>query len=336
LNTVNKIRTALRVKGINAGNDLRGLLGLNNSFFKEASGARVLVYHGVCETDPTRFNSLFLSLKTFESHLQFFKQHFHVISLDEFYAGNFNSKRLNLCLTFDDGFANNYKYVLPLLEKYKLPASFFITAIREAGYDILWNDFLAIAQKYGPLQWEFMNDRFKKDKHNSYVSQSSGKMLKGILRGRRFEDKAAMMRVLGSLIDIRRNASETDHWLQMTFDEIRQLSLSPLATVGCHGYYHNDLAVLEEKDIRDELVRAKNFLEHLIQKPVDALAFPYGSYSRATITESRKAGFSRLLAADFLFPEDRNDNGMRERFTVSPYISVNNQMMAIIHGKYPR
>lgn len=326
---VNKIGNVLRVKGRYAGNDLRGMLGLNDRFFKQARGARMLVYHGICEHDPTRFNSIFLTEKMFESHLQFFKENFKVVSLYDYYRQNFSYERFNVCLSFDDGFANNYKYVLPLLEKYQLPACFFITAIRDAGYDILWNDFLAVAQKKGPESWTFNGERFVKNKYGRYASQQHGKELRAILRATDFEKKAEMMRHLQQLVSFE---AEKDYWLQMSTEEIRQLSLSPWATIGCHGYYHNDLAVLQEEAVKEELNRSKTFLEQVIDKPVNALAFPYGSYTKQVVDEAKRAGFTQLLAADLL---DFMDTCLRERFTVNPYISLTNQMMSIVNGRYP-
>jgi peptidoglycan/xylan/chitin deacetylase (PgdA/CDA1 family) len=334
MSIIEKIQTRIRITGNYAGNDLKGMLGMNDSFFRQARGHRILVYHGICLADPTRFNSLFITQKTFEEHLRLFKKYFNVISLDDFYNGRFSNDRFNISITFDDGFANNYKYALPLLEKYQLPASFFVTAIREAGYDILWNDSLALAQKYGPGEWHFEGQRYYRDKLNRYVGERTGKALRDVLQVASFEKKLAMMRQL-AICPITKQ-QQSDYWLQMEEDEIRHLAASPLVTVGCHGYFHNDLAALSTPDLRNELSKAKQFIERATQKSINSIAFPYGSYSSETIAEAKQAGFTRLLAADFLSQKDHADMTMRERLTVNPYISVNNQIIAIINGKYPR
>src|SRR6476620_5309135 len=191
-----KIRSKLHRKWKYAWNDLRGMFGLNKQMFHHAQGARIIIYHGICKNDHTRFNSIFLTLKTFEAHLQFYKKYFHIISLDDYYQQRFSKERFNICITFDDGFANNFKYVLPLMNKYDVPVTFFITAIRDAGYDILWNDFFAIAQKYGPLKFQLDNKEFYKDRHDLYSSKASGKILKYLLQANGFDKKAAMIKTL--------------------------------------------------------------------------------------------------------------------------------------------
>src|SRR5260221_3541524 len=124
--------------------------GIGQAYYENAKGARILVYHGICLEDARRFNTLFVELKMFETQLKLYKKHFNIISLDDFYHQRFNNDRFNICFTFDDGIANNYKYVLPLLEQYGAPAAYFITGIRDARYDILWHDVLCAAYKYGP------------------------------------------------------------------------------------------------------------------------------------------------------------------------------------------
>lgn len=328
---IKKIQAKLRY----AGNDLRGLLGMNENFFRQARGHRMLIYHGICREDPTRFNSLFITQKTFERHLQFYKKYFHVVSMEEYYQGRFHHDRFNVCLTFDDGFANNYTYALPLLEKYQAPGTFFITGIRDTGQDILWNDVLSIVQKYGPQECMFRGDAFYKDRHLRYLSKKTGQSLREILLATGFEEKASMIREFESMAPFKKNETLRDYWLQMTEQEIRDLSRSPMATIGCHGYYHNNLAALNGEALRQELVKSKNFLENITGRTIRSIAFPYGLYSRETIDESRKAGFDQLLVADYLFKEDRTDTALRDRFTINPYISVNNQMIFIINGQYP-
>ncbi|HEX5151441.1 MAG TPA: polysaccharide deacetylase family protein [Parafilimonas sp.] len=274
-----------------------------------------------------------MQFKTFEAHLRFYKNYFHIISLDDYYNQRFSKERFNICITFDDGFANNYKYVLPLMNKYHIPVTFFITATRNAGYDILWNDFLVMAQKYGPSQFEFWNDQFYKDKHGRYISKQNGQSLRDLLQATDFYKKAELMR-LSELKTSFEHKDEEDYWLQMTEDEIKMLSASPFVTIGCHGYYHNDLSRLSVNSAKDEMIGSKRYLENITGKEINALAFPYGNYSAEVVAAAKAVGFTRLLTTDFRFPKDQDDPTMRERLTINPYISINNQMISIINGRY--
>ena len=317
--------------------DIKHLLGFDETFYKTARGSRILIYHGICQSDHTRFNPIFLKLQTFEQHLKLYKKYFNVISLDDFYQERFSNEKFNVCLTFDDGYANNHKYVLPLLTKYKLPATFFVTAIRDAGYDILWNDFLGIVSKYGPASLLYKNEQFYKGSFNKYISKESGMSLTEILRSGGFDAKAEMMKLLYPLAPFRENKpGEKDFWLQMTKDEIKESSSCPFAHIGSHGYYHNDMARISGNDAKGELIRSKQYLENIIDKPITSFAFPYGSYNREVVSVAKNAGYSQLLAMDFHYTEDHDDTTMRERFTVNPFISPVNQMHATIKKAYER
>jgi peptidoglycan/xylan/chitin deacetylase (PgdA/CDA1 family) len=211
-----------------------------------------------------------------------------------------------------------------------VPAVFFITGIRHAGYDILWNDVLAIAGHYGPSKFIFREEEFLKNASKKYISVSRKKSLNEILRSTGFEYKAEMIEAFGSF----KNKVEEDYWLQMTAAEMRTLSASKWATVGSHSYYHNDLAKISAESLQLDLGMSKKYIEEITGKEVKSLAFPYGSYSRDVVSEAKAAGYSQLLTTEFLFPDDVNDTTMMERFTVNPFISNINQMHANIRGNY--
>ena len=321
-------RFRYRLKGLSR--DASWLLGLNQSFLRKARGARILVYHGICVNGHLRFNTLFIKLKTFESQLQLYKKYFNLISLDDFYQQKFSDDKFNISLTFDDGFANNYKYVLPLLEQYQVPATFFITGIRNAGYDILWNDIMSVSYRCGPSKIVFKNEEFMKGKGKGYISSSTHKRLVDILRSTGFEDKAELIQIL----DPFKNAFESDYWLQMTEEQIRTLSGSKWATIGSHGYYHNDLAKISIISAKEEIIKSKKYLEEITSKEIKALAFPYGSYTKEVVNEAKNADYLQLLATEFLFSDDAIDPMLRERLTINPFISNINQLHANITGNY--
>lgn len=302
--------------------------------FRHAKGARILIYHGICQRRPTLINSLFVKASTFETHLKFYRRYFNIVSLDDLYAGNYGDHRFTVCLTFDDGFANNHRYVLPLIEKYRIPVAFFVTAIRQAGYDVLWNDHLALLQRFGPRDITFNGVVYAKDRHRRYFSQADGSGLREHLQNSGFALKASFIRQTSEPALHARARAGSDYWLQMTEEEIKMLAAHPLVTIGCHGYYHNDLSRIAPADATDEMVYSRRYLKGLTGCNIDAIAFPYGSYTKEVVAAADAAGFHQLLAVDLQYPEDKDHARMRERMTINPYISVYKQMTAIIRGHY--
>jgi peptidoglycan/xylan/chitin deacetylase (PgdA/CDA1 family) len=314
--------------------ELKAALGMYNTACSKARGARIVVYHGVCTGHPTRFNTLFIRKENFEQHLELYRKYFHIISLQDYYNGHFRTDKFNICLTFDDGFANNHAYVLPLLKKYNLPATFFVTAIRQAGYDILWNDFLTLTAVTGPEQLVFENELFYKKKRSYYQSATTGKTLASVLQLSAFSAKQAMMKILRPYALFMKSDTLDEYWLQMTTEQIREMADSPLVTIGSHGYYHNDLSRISGSELEAELRLSKAFLEQVTGKRVTSLAFPYGHYSSSVIEEATRAGYHQLLATTFRDPGDENTPALLERMGVNPFISAHNQLYAIVKGHY--
>jgi peptidoglycan/xylan/chitin deacetylase (PgdA/CDA1 family) len=308
-------------------------LGIGKSSVIQARGSRILVYHGICKSHPLKFNTIFLTKDSFETQLKLYKKYFDLVSLDEVFFDHKQGNKFRLSLSFDDGFANNYHYVLPLLEKYEVPASFFITGIRDAGYDMLWNDFLCIAGHYGPETFTWQEEVYEKKQDQRYYSVSSGQRLNENLRLTLFDKKLELMHSLDPTGEFKTRVDK-DYWLQMNREQIRKLSSSKWVTIGCHGYYHNDLAKIPFDAVKAELAQSKRFLEQVTGKEVKALAFPYGSYSETVKSIAKEIGFKQLLATELMSPADASDPMLKERFTVNPFISPINQLHANISGSY--
>ena len=102
------------------------VLGVNGALARWNRGKiSALIYHNVVP-DTTAFPYA-LTPAEFERQIILIKKKYNPVHLDESGAiVGFAPDRINVLITFDDGFFNNYKYVFPILVKHGLKATFFL------------------------------------------------------------------------------------------------------------------------------------------------------------------------------------------------------------------
>jgi peptidoglycan/xylan/chitin deacetylase (PgdA/CDA1 family) len=94
-----------------------GISVLHRSFAKKNGPlVRILALHDV--DDALWFEELITMLV----------QKYHVITPEQFHAKEFNNTKINILLTFDDGYQSWIDTCVPILEKYKLKGLFFINS----------------------------------------------------------------------------------------------------------------------------------------------------------------------------------------------------------------
>jgi peptidoglycan/xylan/chitin deacetylase (PgdA/CDA1 family) len=90
-----------------------------------SNGITVLIYHRVGHGAGAEMD---LSPQVFERQLEWLAAHHRPISLEQALGelGSTSSPRPGVVLTFDDGTDDWAEYVAPLLEKYEVPATFYV------------------------------------------------------------------------------------------------------------------------------------------------------------------------------------------------------------------
>jgi peptidoglycan/xylan/chitin deacetylase (PgdA/CDA1 family) len=78
----------------------------------------------------------------------------------------------------------------------------------------------------------------------------------------------------------------------MNADELRALAASPLIEVGSHTCEHQSLATASPEEAETEMANSKMALEELLQRPVNAFAYPECGYSSACPEAARRAGYA--------------------------------------------
>jgi peptidoglycan/xylan/chitin deacetylase (PgdA/CDA1 family) len=68
------------------------------------------------------------AIRNFEANVYFLKRSTNVVSLDDFFAGRLSSDKINVVITFDDGYKSWITHAVPTLKKLRLPATFFVAS----------------------------------------------------------------------------------------------------------------------------------------------------------------------------------------------------------------
>ena len=64
----------------------------------------------------------------FKSNLHFLKKYTNVVSLDDFFSGRMSYEKVNVAITFDDGYKSWVSCAVPILKELDLPGTFFVSS----------------------------------------------------------------------------------------------------------------------------------------------------------------------------------------------------------------
>ncbi|MCM8797458.1 MAG: polysaccharide deacetylase family protein [Candidatus Omnitrophica bacterium] len=107
-----------------------------NFLLKKAYVVPILMYHSINTVCHPGLEKLTVKPDTFDRQMNFLKsQGYNVVSLEKLVAMIKDKRNIpwrTVAITFDDGYADVYRYAFPILKKYNLPATAFII-IDEVG-----------------------------------------------------------------------------------------------------------------------------------------------------------------------------------------------------------
>jgi len=289
------------------------------------------MYHGVNASGDISINGRHLSANRFEKHLQYLKKHFDVLTLQEAFSsiGTQTKKKARVTITFDDGFENNLIYAAPLLKKYELPATFFVSSIcvsEEA--DILWPDIIDMITA-GQKSVSVQGFDFIKSDHGFYNSEID-LLLQNYIKKQDRNEWDAIINELSEKYGLheKKHLMRSENWKMMNAEQVKELSEFPLVEIGSHCHNHYNLASLSAENAIDELKKSKQLLEACTKKPVTSIAFPDGSYSEDVKQQAYAAGYDKLCAVTFKLEDDTEDPKILKRSAVS---ATTNYYSNVIH-----
>ena len=243
-------------------------------------GVAVLCYHGVRRSDDSvPFSDLHVTKATFEQHCRLIANACNAISLSEFREARRNGRDLpgrSVIVTFDDGYRGVLEHALPILERYGMPATVFVSAAPVVERRHFWFD--ALCRRQGEA---------------------------AVLKARTlpYQQWRALTEATATALE------EIESHRPLTLEELQRLAASPLIEIGAHTMTHPTLALAPVDDQQREIAEGRAALERVLGKRVTAFAYPYGNvfedYTTETVTLVRDARFDLAFStgASFATPE---------------------------------
>lgn len=100
-------------------------------------------------------------------------------------------------------------------------------------------------------------------------------------------------------------------------DQIKRLD-KELVSIGSHCVTHTNLLLLNEEEIRKELIDSRMKLKQIVKKDISSLSFPHGQYSQKIVNMAIDAGYKRLFTILPILSFSKTKNLMIGRVEVSP------------------
>jgi hypothetical protein len=212
--------------------------------------------------------------------MQYFAQHFHVVSLDQLASGQLlrNGSRCSVAITFDDGYRDIFVRAFPILKKMGIPATIFLTTGYIESGQLPWYDQVRLA--------------FKLTSRPSFSLQAIGgpsiswkseaerpKAMRLALAWLRMTVESNRLCWLPELFRSLRVPNELNLPATMlAWSEIRQMSKAGIS-FGAHTVTHPVLGSLPVSRVQEEILGSKKTVEDHLQVAVRHFAYPFGKHA---------------------------------------------------------
>jgi len=283
------------------------------------SGARarlsILIYHRVLPADDG-FNNWDVTAGEFESQMRAVAEQFSPLPLSEaverLAARSLPARAV--CVTFDDGYADNAEVALPILRKHRVPATFFIaTGYLDGGRmfnDTVTESIRAISKPtldlaslgLGTLVLDTVE-----------AKRAAIARILPVLKYLPAPEREAQAARLGELAGISPSSD-----LMMREAQVRELHAAGMG-IGAHTVTHPILLNTAPEAARREIVESGRRLAEILREPVRLFAYPNGKpgvdYGAEHVQMVRDAGFAAAVSTGWGVATERSDRFQLPRFT---------------------
>jgi len=280
-----------------------------------AQRLQVLIYHRVLETqDPLAPREM--TAEIFRWQMQLVQRYANVLPLHEALRrlADGTLPRRAVCVTFDDGYADNERVALPILREFEIPATVFVaTGFANGGR--MWNDTLIEAIRRLPAGRHDLGPLGAPTVEVDGAASRASLVRTLIDHVKHLEpaERLARTRWLEEYC-----GAELPGDLMMTSEQLRRLHAAGVE-LGAHTVSHPILLKITAAAAAEELQASRAQLAAIVGAPVRYFAYPNGrpgvDYDARHVELARSCGFEAAFSTRRGACSAQSDRWQLPRFT---------------------
>ncbi|MGV8162097.1 MAG: polysaccharide deacetylase family protein [Candidatus Nanoarchaeia archaeon] len=234
----------------------------------------ILAYHRVLDLNSSfLFDSSLVSASrlNFESQMKFLSKNYNVISLEEFVKIHNLKKpfpKNTVVITFDDGYEDFYKFAYPVLKKYDLPATVYLTTGAVDEGKVFWWDNVAYIINKTKI------NNVTLDGFGTFDFKNKTRAIKKINERLKNISDAKKLRVIKEL-GLKLNVKPLRKCKHLDWKQIRIMQKNNIS-FGAHTVNHPILTNISLKDAEKEIILSKELIEKELKTKINFFAYPNG------------------------------------------------------------
>ena len=271
-------------------------------FARRPTGAfPIFIYHNFVSGKQDLYFQGF-PVDFFESQLNYLSRHYQILPLPELIGRLSHRDPIPsnaLALTFDDGYRDNYTLAYPVLKKYGVPATIFLTTKYIDQVAIPWNAELSHAIKktgQSRLVLTFNSHDEVFDIHSEQARLQALDRLLAILRNIPDTEKRQKLKDIYNQLKIKDFTGLTG--MMMTWDQVREMKRNGIS-FGAHTVNHPILTRIPLEESKKEIEDSRCKIETELDDAVELFAYPNGNardFNESHKAMAKDAGFKAAFS----------------------------------------